>query len=144
MKYVRKILKDYIEPLGAETIGRFFWPPVVVTVVAHGDHDDILVLDTGEEYALPGGFLKFGEGLREAAEREFREETGFEAETGNLLDVRINNRTGSIDFFFEAEVKGGEKDGSWEGEPVFVEKEEVGDVDWQLEHSHVKEYLFPE
>lgn len=144
MNFVRKVVKNHVEPVAAEVVGRIFWPPVAVTVVAHGDHDDILVLDTGEQYALPGGLLKFGEGLRDAAEREFSEETGFEVETGNLLDVRFNQRTGSIDFFFEAEVTGGEMDGSWEGNPVFVEKEKVGDVDWRLEHSHVDEYLFPE
>ena len=39
------------------------------------------------QWCIPGGRLGFGEGLREAAEREFEEETGLRARAGELLDV---------------------------------------------------------
>jgi len=39
------------------------------------------------EWSLPGGVLECGETLREAAEREAREETGLAVETGELLGV---------------------------------------------------------
>jgi 8-oxo-dGTP diphosphatase len=39
------------------------------------------------QWGLPGGRLEFGESLREAALREFTEETGLRAEIIDLLDV---------------------------------------------------------
>lgn len=141
----RNLLKKHIETWAAEIIGRVFWPPCSVAVLTHGRHDDILVLNTGGSYVLPGGLIDAGEDLKEAAEREVKEETGFEVDVGRLLDVRTDNmeRPG-IHFFFEAEVVGGEKEGTWEGQPEFVSKEEIKDLNWELHHSHVHEYLFPE
>lgn len=39
------------------------------------------------QWCIPGGRLGFGETLREAAEREFEEETGLRARVGEFLDV---------------------------------------------------------
>lgn len=39
------------------------------------------------QWLIPGGGVRFGEGVREAARREFAEETGLRAEVGELLDV---------------------------------------------------------
>jgi 8-oxo-dGTP pyrophosphatase MutT (NUDIX family) len=113
--------------------------------MAEGDHDDILALDTGGHYELPGGIVNYGEEPREAAEREVLEETGFDVEIGDLLDIRVSDSNGSIMYFFEGKVVGGEKEGSWEGDPEFVDKKKkMEEKVWRLEHSHVHEYLFPE
>lgn len=142
MKHLRKLIKGPFERLVlTRFIGRVLWAPVSVAVMAEGDHSDYLVLNTGSHYELPGGLIQSGEDLREAAKREVKEETGFEVEIGDLLDIHNH---GGITFFFHGKVTGGEKTGSWEGKPEFTKKEDMKDKAWKLEHSHVHEYLFPE
>ncbi|EHK00799.1 transcription initiation factor IIB, partial [Candidatus Haloredivivus sp. G17] len=63
--------------------------------------------------------------LRDAAQREFREETGFEVDLGELLEIKTS-KTG-IHFFFKGRVLEGEKNGSWEGRPEFVKREDMRD-----------------
>ncbi|MEF8880579.1 MAG: NUDIX hydrolase [Candidatus Nanohaloarchaea archaeon] len=142
MGIVRKIIKGPIEHIGAKVIGEIFWPAPSVAVLAEGQHDDFLVLDADAHYELPGGLLKRGEDLRDAAKREFKEETGFKVDLGDLMDVRTSRN--GVHFFFHGEVKDGEKDGGWEGYPEFIDREEMSDKAWRLEHSHIHEYLFPE
>lgn len=110
-----------------------------------GKHGDVLVLESDGSYELPGGCVKAGEDLRTACRREVMEETGCDIEVGNLLEISsVKERTDGIHLFFEAEVVEADLEGSWEGTPKFVKKEEVEDLDWKLHHSHVNEYLFPE
>lgn len=141
---LRKFLKGYVEKYGARFFGRIFWPPTASVVMAEGENDDILALDAGGHYELPGGIIDFGEDMRDAARREAKEETGFDVEVGDLMDVRVNDTNGSIMFFFDGKVVGGEAEGSWEGEPEFIDKNEIKEKVWRLEHSHIHEYLFPE
>lgn len=143
MSLKRKFLKGLVENYFVRWLGDLLWPPVSVAVLAHGENDDILTIKSSGSHELPGGLLENHEGLREAAAREAKEETGFDVEVGKLLDLRIpEGGLGGVHFFFEAEVTGGEKSGSWEGEPEFVPKEEVEERAWKLHHSHVHEYLF--
>lgn len=44
----------------------------------------------GNYYYLPGGHVEFGEGARQAAERELMEECGLEVATGELMLVSEN------------------------------------------------------
>jgi len=137
-------LKKYLERWMAEILGRIFWPPCSVAVLAYGENDDILVLDTGGSYVLPGGLIDAGEDLKQAARREVKQETGYEVEVTELLDVRTDDAEHpGIHFYFEAELIGGHKEGTWEGQPEFVSKEDLKDLNWELHHSHVQEYLFP-
>lgn len=102
-----------------------------------------MALNRDGEYRLPGGIMNAGEGPREAARREVREETGLDVEIHDILDLRTHHESG-FTVFFEAEVGDGELKGSWEGSPEFVEKEEVREKVWSLQHSHIHEYLFPD
>ena len=140
----RKIIKDFVEPVLSATWGKHVWAPVSVSVLAHGDNGDILVLDSGDGYELPGGLLKGVDTLKEAGRREVREETGCEVEVGELLEISTEKgRFPGVHFFFEAEVTEANLEGSWEGNPEFVSRSEIKDLEWKLHHSHVHEYLFP-
>ena len=140
-KAFRKLIKVHVENYLSTLIGKVFWTPVSVAVLAENS-GRYVAIDTGFHHELPGGVLKIGEDLREAAKREFHEETGLEPDLGDLLDVRTHRN--GITFFFEASVEEGEFSSSWEGRPVFVEEKEMGEKAWRLEHAHVEDYLFPE
>jgi 8-oxo-dGTP diphosphatase len=64
--------------------------PAVGIVCLRGD--EVLLIRRGKppregEWSLPGGRIEPGEGVREAALRELREETGVEARLIGLIDV---------------------------------------------------------
>ena len=75
-------------------MGRRDYPdrPLVgaVAVIVRGDQ--VVLVRRGRpplagEWSIPGGVVKLGETLRQAAEREAREETGLEIEAGEVLEV---------------------------------------------------------
>ena len=143
-KVSRFLIKDGVEKLMVKTVGTYIWPPCSVAVLAEGDHDDFLALDVDRHHRLPGGLINAREDPKTAARREVKEETGFEVEIGELLDIKTSSgRNPGIHFFFRGKVTGGEKSGSWEGRPGFVPRKEIQDKVWKLEHSHIHEYLFP-
>lgn len=128
----------------ARIVGTVLWPPTSVAVLVETEDDEVLALDVMGRYELPGGLVKAGEGLRAAGKREVKEETGFTVAVGDLLDIRAGENSPGIHYFFEGTIVGGEKDGSWEGTPVFVPTDEIQDRVWRLHHAHVHEYLFAE
>ena len=69
-------------------------PAVGVVCLRRGPsgEDEVLLIRRGKppregEWSLPGGRIERGEGVREAALRELREETGVEARLVGLIDV---------------------------------------------------------
>lgn len=82
--------------------------------------------DTGPiQWGIPGGLVEFGESLKEAALREFNEETGLIAEIIDLLDVSeviLPERPWhSVSITFLGKIIGGELQS--EIHPVYGSKE---------------------
>ncbi|HEY8511397.1 MAG TPA: NUDIX domain-containing protein [Cyclobacteriaceae bacterium] len=78
----------------------------------HGD--SVLVvnhvgLTEGDFWAPPGGGVEFGSTVPETIEREFREETGLQVQTGRFLCVfeYLNTPLHAIELFFEVEQRDG-------------------------------------
>lgn len=93
----------------------FFDPKVAVVIFVKQDNRILLVkraVDPGKgRWAFPAGFVDAGEDPREAARREFREETGLDIEITGLLDVFPRNTddggTADIIIAYAARAAGG-------------------------------------
>ncbi|HEC22596.1 MAG TPA: NUDIX domain-containing protein [Chloroflexi bacterium] len=94
----------------------YFHDPKVAAVVFITQGDRVLLIKRAVDpqrgkWALPAGYIDYGEDPREAAVREVREETGLEIRITRLIDVlgpgAAEDGTASIVILFEGEVTGG-------------------------------------
>ncbi len=114
--------------------GRYQVYPRTLCFVTHGD--DVLLLHGApdkriwpDQYNGVGGHVRADENVRTAALREIREETGLEVQDLRLRGV-INvptdvERTGVLLFVFTARAGGRDLRASEEGEPEWVPRDEV-------------------
>ena len=73
---------------------------VSAVVRQRGEPDRILLMRRSDNahWGLPGGYVEPGESVESAAQREVREETGFEIEVGRLVGVYSDPRVQVIDY----------------------------------------------
>lgn len=90
---------------------------VAAAVVIRDDDGRLLMVRRGPEasrsglWAIPAGFVDYGEDIRDAAKRELLEETGLIAELGDVLNVASNFHDSAkltIGVWFAGTVTGGE------------------------------------
>lgn len=117
------------EEIGSRFISKIFWPPCSASALVLKD-GKILAVETDGYYMLPGGLMERSESFQECAQREVEEETGFEVEIREEL-MEFSKEFAGVEKVFRAEIVGGEKSSSWEGEPVFLEVSEAKKSRWR-------------
>ena len=126
------------EKIGSRVLSKIFWPPCSASALVTKE-GKILAVETDGYYMLPGGLMEPGENFRECAKREVKEETGFEVGIrGELME--FSKEFAGVERVLRAEITGGEKKSSWEGEPVFLEMEEAKKARWRWDRD-IKELL---
>ncbi|MBS7248962.1 MAG: NUDIX hydrolase [Candidatus Jordarchaeales archaeon] len=132
---------------------------LVAIVVVEEEGKYLLVEERDGFWALPGGKVRMGEDLVEAARREVREETGYDVEVQGVVCIyqQVDDPTAPVVFSFRGKVKSRRGDGSLKAD-WFTEKE-VGEragypetlqlvrlsKKWKriMEHDGLKIYLLP-
>mgnify|MGYP002761596213 FL=1 len=122
---IREIVTE-VERKISPILSKILYPaPGANTLVR--ENGKILVLNTGNNYRFPGGLVKAGEHPKKAAEREFREETGLQAEINELELVKpeFDGITG-LHMFFSAKLEEEfSEGGSWEGRAELLEEKQL-------------------
>ncbi len=99
---------------------------VVVVVVEEGARY-LLVEERDGFWALPGGKVRIGEDLIEAARREVREETGYDVEVQGVVCIyqQVDDPVAPVVFCFKGKVKDKVGEGSLKCD--WITEKEVGE-----------------
>lgn len=97
---------------------------LVAVVVVEEKGKYLLVEERDGFWALPGGKVRVGEDLVDAARREVREETGYDIEVQGVVRIyqQVDDLTAPVVFSFRGKVKGRSGEGSLRAD-WFTEKE---------------------
>lgn len=126
-------------------------PAVAVDAVIEEDSGILLIVRKNEpfkgKYALPGGFVEYGETCEQAVVREVEEETGLKVAVKGLLgvysDPSRDPRDHTIGICYIAEMVGGELRASSDASYArFFSIEDVRRMELAFDHSRiVEDYL---
>ncbi len=120
----KKLISDY-EDLKKDHKSKVYRKPSLTVDGLVKKNDQILLIKRKNppfegEYALPGGFVEYGEKAEESVVREVREETGLKTEVDSLLDVYSSPdrdpRGHMISSVFVLDLVGGELEGASDAE----------------------------
>lgn len=125
-------------------------PKVAAAVFIEGQdqaHRQILLvkrsMDPGKgKWALPAGFIDFGESPTDAAIREAAEETGLNVEIMRLIDVMFGSNDNTIVITYAARVIGGTLSAADDAEEVrWFGADELPELAFQSTHTVVAAWL---
>ncbi|MBS7287288.1 MAG: NUDIX domain-containing protein [Candidatus Freyarchaeota archaeon] len=87
---------------------------LIAVVIVEEEGKYLLVEERSGFWALPGGKVKVGENLVEAARREVREETGYDVEVQGIVRIyqQVDHPAAPVVFAFRGKVKGRSGEGS--------------------------------
>lgn len=128
---VRALYKQYLNPIPA------------VDMIIKYNNGIVLVKRRDGKYALPGGFMEFGESAESAAIRETKEETGLDLKLEKLLgvysDPKRDPRTHIISITFVGSGSGELKAGSDAKETMNVPIEDALEMELTFDHKKILE-----
>jgi len=93
------------------------------------DEDEIVAINQGDYYELPGGAVNHGETFHEAALREVREESGIDVGIKDCIDE--TSKGSFLERIFLAETSEEKLEGSWEGDPEWIKLDDIEDLKWR-------------
>lgn len=108
-------------------------PPFTCVCVIIEDNGRYLVIERPtSKYAFPGGFMRWHEHPEQTARRESREETGLNVQIGPVIGYQSRTSTSltmmsTVNLIYCASVIDGTLRGSMEGNPCWLDKEELSD-----------------
>ena len=120
--------------------------PLVTVDAVVEQQDKILLVRRGREpfqgsWALPGGFVEYGESTEEAVAREVMEETGVAMEVEGLLgvysDSRRDPRGHVISICYVAKGHGEPRGGSDAAEALFSPLDALEDMSLAFDHAGI-------
>jgi len=147
-KYVSSGVAEYLEKIGGENRVRSLYkqylnPIPAVDAVIEYEEGIILIKRKDGEYALPGGFMEFGESAEAAAAREAKEETNLNFSPERLIgvysDPKRDKRTHIISIAFAGKGYGELKAGDDAKGITRVSLEEALRMELYADHNKILE-----
>jgi 8-oxo-dGTP diphosphatase len=121
-------------------------PALTVDTIIIDDGKVVLIKRLNEPYkdhwAIPGGFVEYGEKVEDAAIREAKEETGLDIELIKLVgvysDPNRDPRGHTVTVAFTSKITGGKlKSDSDAKDAKFIEIESISDMDLAFDHKKI-------
>ncbi|WP_455645700.1 NUDIX domain-containing protein [Methanosphaera sp.] len=121
-------------------------PALTVDVIIIKNNETVLIKRLNDPYkdhwALPGGFVEYGEKVEDAAIRETKEETGLDVELDELVgvysDPQRDPRGHTVTVAFKAHIIGSQlKSSSDAKDAKYVKISELKEVDLAFDHKDI-------
>lgn len=128
--WIRFLYRGRPQELYEKFIAKVFYPVTGAGVLIIRK-DRLLVVEKNDFYMIPGGTPEPGESLEDTAKREVKEETGYEVEIEKYVGSLSQKERGAL-AVFKGSIIGGERKGSSEGKPCFLDIDRLEEANWRF------------